>query len=272
MEEKLIFPGLLNDDERSSVLCSIKSITYMIPSLRTFFEDQKYIEPCCSILKTLINDPIKTRSLWGGYSSIFIAPEIFRVQFTEKTSKRVSSQCQKELGYLQLWLFCLRNYPEMTDIKPLLTSRGTKIQWEQNLGLWQKLGTLAVNLGFRTPKAVTLAKGDPDRECARRFLAMARPYCSDLDSPVNVITRVLKEIEEHSPIPTDAFFTSSQPLSYDRRCGKPYGNDFASDRSALFLTLFSKEIKCGPHITPLYVKRNALESFLIDYTSKVRIT
>jgi hypothetical protein len=270
MEERLIFPGLLGDDERSGVLRSIKSITYMIPSLRTFFEDQKYIEPCCSILKTLINDPKRRRTLWRGYSSIFVAPEIFRVQFTEKASKRVSSQSQKELGYLQLWMFCLRNYPEMTDIKPLLTSRGTRTRWEQNLGLWQKLGTLAVNLGFRTPTAVKLAKGDPDRECARRFLEMTRPHCSDLESSVNEVTRVLRGIEERLPVPTDAFFTSSQPLSYDRRCGKPHGNDFASDRSALFLSLFSKEVKHGPFITPLYVKRNALESFLEDYTSKVR--
>src|SRR6186713_3303299 len=65
MDEGMIFPSLQNRDARQAILTSIQSIRCMIPSLRTFFEDLKYLEPCSLILKSLLGRS-ETRPLWDG--------------------------------------------------------------------------------------------------------------------------------------------------------------------------------------------------------------
>ena len=257
MKAKLIFPDLLHEESRSQILNSILTLNCMIPSLHTFFEDQKYIEPCCAILKTLLGDCLKDESLWLGFSANFWEPETVRAH-------------QKEIGYLQLWMFCLRNYPEMISIKPKLAlKRGKKRRWEQKPALWKNLGNLAVQLGFRTGEAIRLAENDADREHAQRFIETARPGCPDLESAINEVMQVLEKREHDTQRPIHPVFTDSQLLHHDRRCGRDHDDDFDNDRLALFESIFSIDSGSGHDITSMFVKRNVIERFLGRYTSIV---
>ncbi|KAF2259650.1 hypothetical protein CC78DRAFT_410437, partial [Lojkania enalia] len=183
MESNQIFATLPDEPGiKNEILQSIKSVRCLIPSLRTFFENQKYLEPCCIILRTLLGESEK-RSIWKGFSANYFRPPELYVQYSEQSTRTfslsessvISFHAGKAIGYLQLWLFCLRHFPEMTSIAPKMTPGMKKQRRDHNPALWQKLGRLAVALGFRTPPALQLAAQSPDRENAMQFLQSARP-------------------------------------------------------------------------------------------------
>ena len=72
-----------------------------IPTLGTFFEDLKYLEPLASSMKLLIDPPPKQTSI----HTIFL--EIFH---------RTKSEFSR--SYRALWLFCMQNIPQLVSSPP----------------------------------------------------------------------------------------------------------------------------------------------------------
>ena len=70
MESGKIFPDILDQSIRGLILQNISLVDYLIPLLRTFFKNLKYLEPYYIILKYLISNKIKgtiCRSLKACY-------------------------------------------------------------------------------------------------------------------------------------------------------------------------------------------------------------
>ncbi|KAF2727576.1 hypothetical protein EJ04DRAFT_451086 [Polyplosphaeria fusca] len=271
MDEMRIFPMLHAHSDRASLLRSLKSITCLIPSIRTFFENQKYLEPCSTILRQLLGDSEK-RSLWLGFSANYFEPDQLCIQQNERFSKRLECHTypKQTLGYLQLWLFCLRNFPEMTNITPKMTSKREKVRREHNPTLWHKLGKLAVDLGFRTDTAVELSRQSPDAEHADQFLRAARPYWNgNREEAVGAVVELLGSMREDGPATNCSGFTTTEILDRELRCGKPKDNDHEIDKHHLFLSLFHKEVDAGECLTSLYVKRDLIEAFFNPYLLQV---
>ena len=70
MESKKIFLTILDQLIRDLILQNISLVDCLIPLLRTFFKNLKYLEPCCIILKHLIGNKMKGtiyKSLKGSY-------------------------------------------------------------------------------------------------------------------------------------------------------------------------------------------------------------
>ena len=72
-----------------------------IPTLRTFFEDLKYLGPLASSMKLLIDPPAKQTSI----HTIFLG---------------ISYGNESEFGrsYRALWLFCMQNFPQLVSSPP----------------------------------------------------------------------------------------------------------------------------------------------------------
>ncbi|PVH95990.1 hypothetical protein DM02DRAFT_536228, partial [Periconia macrospinosa] len=113
----------LDGNRRSLLLERAVQVNCIIPSLRTFFENQKYLEPCSLILKGLLS-PNEKRSLWKSFSANYFPPQHLEVQVSETEHTAISPQSlglprdkcvlyQRRIAYIQLWLFCFRNFPEM---------------------------------------------------------------------------------------------------------------------------------------------------------------
>jgi hypothetical protein len=257
MQDQIIFVTIKDAVIRADILRNILSQKRLIPSLRTFFEDQKYLEPCSNILKSLLDDN-ERRPLWRAFKANYWPTSSVKVQFSEGISSLSSLEASPvndedlgmKTGYLQLWLFCMRHFPELTTIKPRIESRRKKkILREYNFARLQQLGALAVRLGFKTSKALTLAfqLADWTEDVSRRMM-----------QPRSSLAHTLP-------------FTSDQYWPRDRRSGRPYDEDHDNDQSALFLFMFYCKAEPGHDITPLYVKRNMLESFLGPFIPAVRI-
>jgi hypothetical protein len=256
MKDRKIFVTVVEERSRAELLRNILSQTHLIPSLRTFFEDQKYLEPCSTILRSLLDDSEK-RTLWSAFRANYWAPSKVQLQYSEGTCALVDVQLplysDKDLGskfgFLQLWLFCARHFPETTSIKPRIQSRKSKrIMREYSFSRLQQLGCLAVRLGFRTQKALNLALEAAD---------WTEDVYEKMQQPISMLTE-------------NPSFTSNGYWPRERRTGRPYDEDHDNDQEALFPLLFYHRIKPGYDITPLFVKRNMFQAFLGPFIPPVR--
>ena len=153
----------------------------------------------------------------------------------------------------------------MTRIKPRLETRhGLQTpQRHINTALLLLLARLAVNLGFRTDKAVALANEDPDLLAAEQFLRSAKPnWDGDISKQVADIKRILTEIGRSSQ-PNSRFFefTARRSLLKERRCGRPFEQDHVQDRSALFAPIMYCQVESGVEFSSLYAKTDTFKAF-----------
>jgi len=278
MDEGMIFPSLQNRDARQAILTSIQSIRCMIPSLRTFFEDLKYLEPCSLILKSLLGRS-ETRPLWDGFLATYKDPSGFCLEYAEDTFTRVlpmERESGKAFGYIQLWMFCFRHFPEMTNITPNMTNRrGTKVRRDHNPALWRRLGSLAIRLGFQTTEAIRLAAKDSDREHAEQFLLSARPeWKGRMELQISRVAAILASMKVCHSMPSipAAVFTGLKELSPKNRCGKPHDHDHDKDKPSLFGSLLFHHVESGPEITSLYVKRSLFDTFFRKRVEQVKFS
>jgi hypothetical protein len=226
------------------------------------------------ILKSLLDDSEK-RSLWKSFQANFFAPNAIQVQISENPPSievlplagSKSTEAALKLGYMQLWMFCFRHFPEMTAFKPRLDMRTTQqtLQPQINAALLPKLASLAVKLGFRTDKAVALANEDPDLVAAEQFLRTTRPGSTvDISRQAVNIKRVLAEIDRafEAPFFTQrSRFSADQSLSKERRCGRPFEQDHIQDHATLYVPLLYVEVESSTNFSPLYAKVDTFKAF-----------
>ena len=116
---------IVDPEIRLSILDKINQIDYLIPSLHTFLEDTKWLEPCAKILQQLFpkakgHKSSIRRSLFNCYTGVQQKDNTFRVEqrnlsFIEQSGPESYTI---ESGYRQLWLFAWRNFPELSAILP----------------------------------------------------------------------------------------------------------------------------------------------------------
>lgn len=270
----LVFSSVTDRVKRETLLQSVLTQRCLIPSLRTFFENQKYLEPCSIILKSLLDDSDK-RSIWQSFRANFFPPDTVQLQVNEGSlefedlplAKGSNTEITCKLGYIQLWLFCFRHFPEMTAIKPRLEMRtGQQTQPQPTMAaLLPKLARLAVTLGFRTDKAVSLANEDSDLLVAEQFLRSSIPDLTiNISKHVVYIKHVLAEIRASSdylPTAMCSEFTASQPLLKERRCGRPFEQDHIQDCETLFVPLLYAKVESGAEFSSLYAKYDIFKAF-----------
>ena len=163
MSERKIFAKLTTEAHRNQVLLNLRGLGYMIPSLYTFFESLKYIEPCAGIMRQLAqmkgHASIK-KAMWSSYIR---TPETI-VEYAERDwrpNESISDEVDRAVGYQQIWLFTMRHFPHMANVTTRKDKRGEKPNaLEPNPILWQRLGELSCRLGFQTATARKLRKSD----------------------------------------------------------------------------------------------------------------
>ncbi|KAI9708411.1 MAG: hypothetical protein M1828_002992 [Chrysothrix sp. TS-e1954] len=156
MSKGLLFPAA-SLGTRNALLENISRVSGLIPSLRTFFENLKYLEPCSLILKQLL--PRKIRgTVRQAYERAYVRADPLVIQCSDGDFKRVDplgAQDNIALGYQQLWLFAMRHFPELTELAPRKEIEKQKpLKKAINSARMHELGFLAVKLGFCTRRAI----------------------------------------------------------------------------------------------------------------------
>lgn len=268
-----IFRNVTHEPARQGILHTLKSVPGLIPSLRSFFENLKYLEPCSHILKKLLGSKEK-RTIYEGLSAAYFPPDKPLVEHAER-KRRVTRTGRGDesglwLSYVQLWAFCFRHFPFMTQLVPRKELGKEKPSTRSNAALWHYLGDLAVNLGFRTEEAENLKQQNPYKYLGEQILASLQADSAPDPRVVARMAIVLKQADKGPAKAKTPQLTDEQCLSADRRCGRPFNDDYTNDKDSLFIPLiYESEPSEGLDISPFFVKKDTFTSFFGNKYAKV---
>lgn len=273
VESGQVFSAVTCEAARGRILQTVISLPGLIPSLRSFFENLKYLEPCCNILKKLLN-PKEKKSIYQALSGAYFPPDKHRVEYSEGKLRMTRTGNDDDNGlwisYVQLWAFCMRHFPSMTQLVPRKEPREDKPSIQSNSALWHYLGDLAVELGFRTEQAIEFKQQDPYRTLAEQSLRSLHP---DKTPDATLVAQMAKTLRRADPgagranIPQH---TATYYLSPDRRCGRPFYRDYTQDKNSLFIPLiYGTETVEGLDTSTFFVKRDIFLSFFGNKYNKV---
>lgn len=268
----VLFRSVSEQTQRDKLLTAVVAIPGLIPSLRSFFENLKYIEPCCNILKKLL--PAKEgRSIYKSFAGSYFPPGEQTVEHAERKRKKVPKRGHENdlwLSYVQLWAFCMRHFPSMTQFAPRKELGRDKPASCSNTSLWHYLGDLAVVLGFRTEQALSLRTQDPYEALVKQLLRSIRPECSPDAALVTRVASILDKVDTVPVVGRSPSLTRENDLPIERRFGRPFEDDFAEDKDFLFVPfIYESERSIGPDISPFFVKQDIFLSFFGDRYDKV---
>ncbi|KAI9799076.1 MAG: hypothetical protein M1833_004270 [Piccolia ochrophora] len=276
MDSGQLFPSIRSRGIRTQILTRIHAITCVIPSLFTFFEDTKYLEPCATILKAALakkfGESVREaiQRCYTGHN------QQDRVVIYETSANTMSTTVNTEqfgidLGYRQLWLFAMRNFPEMTGVMPRKDPGESKPAFNGTREkYWHRFAELANSLGFESDRLRQMRSDDPDRKAARAFVRRMKPIEEyDLDeSSLEAATTHLCEYMMHikrRPLrsPICALTTNAQGEPLASRCNRPFNSSHRRDRGRLYIRELSIEYSYHgeARLTSFAVKRDIFHAF-----------
>lgn len=275
-----VFRDVADHAARDTLLSAILSQEGLIPTLGSFFENLKYLEPCCYILKNILPSKAagsakeERRTIYQSLSGSYFSPREQAVEYAEhQRRKRPNRDYQKDLwlSYVQLWAFCMRHFPAMTQFQPRKELGKKKPLSYSNVSLWHYFGHLAITLGFNTEQALDLKAQNPHKAFAEQQLRSFCPESTPDTRLVAEIASILKQVEPASEADSAPKLTCESYMPTERRCGRPFEDDFDEDKNHLFVPLlYESKPSLGHNISPFFIKRDLFLSFFGDEYEEVR--
>jgi hypothetical protein len=266
MHDQILFPQINGEIARGRILNRILNIPERIPSLFTFFEDTKFLEPCAKALKCLfpVIPPRSTSSLRETFSRHLPVRRSPRMPVQQSEQVYASlhvarAQVGGWLAYRQMWLFAMRHFPHLTD-----TQEGKRscIRFQ--------LADLAHRLGYDSDQIHALRDEDPDRNMARKFLTQIRPtelYDFSDEDRAGLVEHICEEVRRRSSVlrtqmlPTYTTDAEGQPKLH--RCGRPFERNHQSNQPFLFVgNIYGQiEMQRREHLTSFAFSRDIFIAF-----------
>lgn len=284
MEQETLFPFIKDPETRSRILTRVQSIQCIIPSLYTFFEDTKWLEPCAKILRKLTPTGCKKtikQSLLAYHSGRRKTSGRLYIQTSDNNFYTAEASDSKiaDLGYRQLWLFAWRHFPALSTLLPRKDHGQAKPQAKaQNEQCWHELATVANSLGFQSDNITQLINRNPDLEMAQAFLHRVRPQEFFMvpeehrAAAAQHICQMLTHITRPEPSEADNSDTSFESeVAVPSRCGRPFDQSYRYTKSRFFLPDIYNHTE--RKVTHLSVNRDIFIAFFgIDSMSESNTT
>lgn len=259
-----VFPRVTDRAERDELQSNVLTVQHMIPSLFSFFEDIKFLEPCAKVMRSLCTT--SKRTVRQGLMGSFFDPKEYVVEYAPdqlRVCTSISPQEYAEVAYVQLWLFAFRHFPQMSNTTTRKSPNKAKpTTVEPSPALRQALGHLAVTLGFKSENAYQMQQANPTAQIIEQLLRHQFPNSEYEPDAAVQLSNILKSARAKPRLPPDAVFTSGTSLETLQRCGRPYEDDHLEDQGCLFLPqILSKPETHGRCITTFYRKWNMIRVF-----------
>ena len=249
MERGKIFPSQHDSGIRKTLLENICEFSGVIPSLWTFFETLKYLEPLCEALRHLLGRQMK-RTIRSSLAGLFFAPSknIVQLNETEEVEIKVglSKQDAMMVAYTELWAFCSRHFDGLTAYTPRKeTGRLRPHVKGPNPVVWQHFAKLAISRGFRIKHAQDLVAQEEQyhSQLALDYLCKAKPMCPNFSK--DHIQRVLTAARSYQSPKTNEHILELLHPSLGRRSGRPFELDFIKEKEIMFLPQLYSGPPCG---------------------------
>ncbi|KAL3705906.1 hypothetical protein TMatcc_006915 [Talaromyces marneffei ATCC 18224] len=261
-----------NLSERARMWKWLRDYDGIIPTLRTFFRDIKYLKECGNAMKLLINfsktEPTVRQALQCCYSPRDSLEEGCLIQTSEDTfeSRFGSLEVQQELSYRQLWLHAMRVYPRISRTLPTPNSLAKSQNKTLDALVVYEMAMFAHKLGFQSPAIKKLITHSPDAMIAQSVLLHARDqegYEYDAKVFPTLVHRIVECFSmatprEHPQLPSLVDSTAG----LKERCGIPSGQAQRHDHRLLFLDrLHTDRVAISGTVSTWYVRRNVYFAF-----------
>jgi hypothetical protein len=280
MQQRQIFPNLPTEEARAAILEKILQIDGRILSLHTFTRDFFFFEACALALKQVL--PISKRSMadefMRSFSGVNQTPGTckFQIGDSEFTNRAGSYDLCPKLGYQQLFLAVMRDFPTLTKLSPY-KNRGndTTGQWGFVSERVFKLAEIATFLGFSNSKISQIQSTDagaPYKAATTEYLAQLQPsdrYMVDSQRRAEIAQNVANELSHISvnrPSHERAEFTTNlHEAPKKSRCSRPSIQDYHKYRAYLFLEiLMDNNVVRRAHPNSLAIQKDIFVSFFGD--------
>jgi hypothetical protein len=277
MEAGELFPNVRDRVQRASVLDRIMRTRGRIPSLFSFFEDTKYLEPCAIIMKKLLPHGV-SHSVERAFRKRFVR---YRrdgrasVEARKDTWIEVAATPRQALrvAYLSLWLFTMREFPLMHKLNPRKDPGKMTPQYKLREDLWPIFARLASHLGFDSPEIVRFKSQDPFERVVKAFLHTTTPQDEYDIEPAAMRVEVQRICQYLSSVPRRPLRARTPPLVTDRpeqppahRCGPPFNLHYVENRPYLYLQyIYSDQGEdIGSHLSRFGIERDIFQAFFGD--------
>lgn len=272
MREYELFPTIVDDDVRIAIKDNIQALRGMIPSLKSFFEMLKYVEPICATLRQLIGDEMRgtiQRSLFGNYWAppevMVLCSDSHEVEIRTPTAKADAAR----IAYFELWAFCARHFDFLTTFTPRKESKGAKPACKgPNPVVWKLLAELAISRGFKLRRADELAQSEPATQLALEYLKNVNSIATSFtDSDVQSIVDATPSsaTRDGNDKCRDSRYVN---IERERRIGRPFEDDLVEDKRNLFFpNLFTRHSQ--DHMTLTLARRLLLCCILGEFGPQV---
>ena len=264
-----IFTAVTDSEKREELWAQILSIDYIIPSLYTFLEDTKYLEPCAKIMKRLLPTKFKG-TIHQAFEKLHNGQRNLQLQVTEASShdeEQESVSVSHWKAYRQLWLFTMRHFPEMIGNTPRKDATRTHFSRSRTeLIWWNGIVELAIACGYSDVEKPFSNLMDADTEMAKDFLRRVRPpsygfSSMDFDRKAKDIVSLIQGTESQGDANHQVTSMRACPGDLAHRCGVPFEKSFEYDRRFMFITEIYDSEQVQTSLTSFAVKRNMFWNF-----------
>ncbi|PYH98844.1 hypothetical protein BO71DRAFT_457304, partial [Aspergillus ellipticus CBS 707.79] len=225
---------------RAQMLDASLSYPMMIPSLKTFLENTKYMKAMTDVIKKILpsNSKGTIRQTMLRYY-MMSENQTFSIQCSENSY--IERQAPGRYGfwsaYRQVYLFAMRNFCGLTDCHPLGFTRASKARCPDSFEVWERFRNLISRVGFAFPGSKKVRQDRADLVAIRAFVSHSIQAC-------------------------DRFET----WCLENRCGMTDTESFFYDQKHLFLdNVYSPNQLARESVTTFAVKRNIFKSFFLDF-------
>lgn len=288
MKTMRLFPDLLDGSLRDLLQLKLLEVNGLVPSLFTFFENLKFLEPAAKIMQQLFE--INTAKSNGAFDPVDSNRTILQAamrSFTGTTGEYdilVSNSRFKQAtgtlseafdcSYRQLWLFALANFTELSSYTPKKELRKAKPSSGPVSDIWwHELSKLAHRLKFRGKFITSWLDKDPDVELAKSFLLKNRPSAlyngmqqDEIEKYSQAVAFIMKQVKrrDHSLAFNDGSSSKLPDEALVRRMGRPFEDVNASARPFIYEpVIHGTLLQGGTHVSPLYIYHCIIRSFFL---------
>jgi hypothetical protein len=272
MDARTLFRSVSDVAMREMITNNILSVRGLIPSLFTFCEDTKYLEPCANAMKKLLEPKFKG-TVYSAMRDIFSGTKckegLFLRQDGERQFVSVSGYevDRFNYSYRQLYAYTWRHFPELVNVAPRKEPDQPKpVVKEPDPIRLHQFADLASKLGFTSSKLQEMSSTKALEQAVHTYLLRTAEYSSggeSLEDQVKQIQQALMTSEgqtfnlQHPILTTDVY---SQDLQH--RCGRPFENAQKDAKKSVYIQwLYDSKETRGRYITSFFVQRSAFLAF-----------
>ena len=213
VDENLILPSISNVWLRMRLKQRVLRIHCRIPSLFTFFEDTKFLEPSSKILQ-------------------IVFPPTRRLEQLEQACSQAYRGSWFRFDYRRIFLFAMRYFPDLIAETPRTDSKKPKPKiLEPSEVLWKLLAEEVIGCNFWTPPVNELRTRDVTLACVRDLFKRLVPHRDQnqdeahlVDAVYQIVTDMPRYSEAARGDPELSLNLFERPM--DHRCGRPFESDY----------------------------------------------